>query len=74
MSGPMALEPGAAEGDTLSFRLAEDLTLALRLPDQGPAHDAVDRLAAELADHVGPAVHPYEVAALLESGGTDPWR
>ncbi|MFJ5272821.1 hypothetical protein [Streptomyces sp. NPDC088358] len=69
MSGPMALEPGAAEGDTLSFRLAEDRTVALRLPDQGPDHDAVDRLAAELADRVGPAVHPYEVAALLESEG-----
>lgn len=69
MSGPMALEPGAAEQDTLALRLADDRTLALRLPDQGTDHDAVDRLAAELADRVGPAVHPYEVAALLESEG-----
>lgn len=70
MSGPMALEPGGAEGDTLSLRLAaDDRTLALRLPDHGPHQDAVDQLAAELADGVGPAVHPYEVAALLESEG-----
>ncbi|WP_405885361.1 hypothetical protein OG747_46335 [Streptomyces sp. NBC_01384] len=73
MSGPIELEPGASEGDTLSLRLADDRTLALRLPghdpDQGPHPDAVDRLAAELADGIGPAVHPYEVAALLESEG-----
>ncbi|MGA4838988.1 hypothetical protein [Streptomyces sp. G45] len=31
--------------------------------------DPVDRLAAELADDIGAAVHPYEVAALLESQG-----
>ncbi|MEK8145615.1 hypothetical protein NKH18_42730 [Streptomyces sp. M10(2022)] len=29
----------------------------------------MDRLAAELADRIAPAVHPYEVAALLESEG-----
>ncbi|MEV0224829.1 hypothetical protein [Streptomyces sp. NPDC050704] len=69
MSGPMALEPGGTEHDTLALRLADHRTLALRLPDHGVDQDAVDRLAAELADHVGPAVHPYEVAALLESEG-----
>ncbi|MBV1938922.1 hypothetical protein KUF83_20525 [Streptomyces sp. BV286] len=69
MSGPMALEPGGTGRDTLALRLADDRTLALRLPDHGVAQDAVDRLAAELADRVGPAVHPYEVAALLESEG-----
>ena len=69
MSGPMELEPGAPEQDTLALRLADDRTLALRLPDHGPDHDAVDHLAAELADRIGPAVHPYEVAALLESEG-----
>ncbi|MFF8288577.1 hypothetical protein ACF068_04990 [Streptomyces sp. NPDC016309] len=41
------------DSDTVSLRLA------------GP----VDELAAELADRTAPAVHPYEVAALLESEG-----
>ncbi|MFF7190178.1 hypothetical protein ACFZAR_34245 [Streptomyces sp. NPDC008222] len=81
MSGPMALEPGGTEQDTLALRLAgtrrraprprpaDDSTLTLRLPGQGPDEDAVSRLAAELADRIGPAVHPYEVAALLEAEG-----
>ncbi|MFF9087588.1 hypothetical protein ACF1BE_14415 [Streptomyces sp. NPDC014991] len=75
MSGPMALEPGGTERDTLALRLAEpparrdDHTLALRLPRRGPDPEAVSRLAADLADRVGPAVHPYEVAALLEAEG-----
>ncbi|MFE1025660.1 hypothetical protein ACFW5I_14000 [Streptomyces sp. NPDC058818] len=79
MSGPMALEPGGAEQDTLALRLADDRTLALRAPDRqtlalvrpghGARRDAVDELAAELAHRVAPAVHPYEVAALLESEG-----
>ncbi|OKJ94601.1 hypothetical protein AMK26_32830 [Streptomyces sp. CB03234] len=62
MSGPIALEPGGAEQDTLALRLAG--TRRIR-PDEG----CVDRLAADLADRVGPAVHPYEVAALLEAEG-----
>ncbi|MEU1042466.1 hypothetical protein [Streptomyces sp. NPDC005907] len=69
MSGPIALEPGGAGQDTLSLRLADERTLTLHLPGRGTDHDAVDRLAAELADGIGPAVHPYEVAALLESEG-----
>ncbi|MES4891094.1 hypothetical protein [Streptomyces sp. NPDC096012] len=75
MSGPMALEPGGSEQDTLALRLAgtplrrDDRTLALRLPAYGPDEEAVSRLAAELADRIGPAVHPYEVAALLEAEG-----
>ncbi|MFG3155282.1 hypothetical protein ACGF7W_24885 [Streptomyces sp. NPDC048219] len=79
MSGPMALEPGGAEQDTLALRLAEARppapraadhhTLALVRPGHGTRQEAVDRLAAELADRVAPAVHPYEVAALLESEG-----
>lgn len=79
MSGPMSLEPDGAEGDTLALRLAEprrtrfrrgdESTLTLRLPGQVPDRDAVDRLASELADRIGPAVHPYEVAALLEAEG-----
>ncbi|WP_405939384.1 hypothetical protein OG338_24600 [Streptomyces sp. NBC_00726] len=89
MSGPMSLEPGGAEQDTLALRLADDRTLTLRLGDNHtlalrladahrgapvmPGHraraDAVDELAAALADRVAPAVHPYEVAALLESEG-----
>ncbi|UUN25098.1 hypothetical protein [Streptomyces sp. FIT100] len=68
MSGPMALEPDGGGGDTLSLRLARaDTTLALRSPVAGD--DPVDLLAAELSDRIGPAVHPYEVAALLESEG-----
>ncbi|WP_217545240.1 hypothetical protein [Streptomyces sp. GbtcB6] len=83
MSGPMSLEPGGSEQETLALRLAEprpprrhrprwaldDTTLTIRLPRRGPDEDAVSELAAELADRVGPAVHPYEVAALLESEG-----
>jgi hypothetical protein len=65
----MALEPGGTGSDTLSLRLADDRTLARSRPRQGPDRDAVDRLAAELAEGIGPAVHPYEVAALLESEG-----
>lgn len=79
MSGPMALEPGGTEQDTLALRLAgtrpirprrsDDSTLALRLPQHGPHDDEVNRLAADLADRIGPSVHPYEVAALLEAEG-----
>ncbi|MDX3643658.1 hypothetical protein P1P70_30530, partial [Streptomyces sp. MB09-02B] len=83
MSGPLSLEPGGVEQDTLAIRLADrrrprrrpswalgdDTTLTIRLPHQGPDEDAVNELAAELADRVGPAVHPYEVAALLEAEG-----
>ncbi|MGW4569276.1 hypothetical protein ACWEN3_45475, partial [Streptomyces sp. NPDC004561] len=71
MSGPMALEPGGPEQDTLALRLAhhDDRTLSLRLPGHGPDDEEVSRLAAELADRIGPAVHPYEVAALLEAEG-----
>lgn len=67
MSGPMALEPGAVP-DTLSLRVARGRP-APRASEHGTRQDAVDRLAAELADGIGPAVHPYEVAALLESEG-----
>ncbi|MFJ4468008.1 hypothetical protein ACIP2X_11110 [Streptomyces sp. NPDC089424] len=84
MSGPMSLEPGGVEQDTLALRLArprrrrprwalddtaDDRTLAIRVPRQGPDEEAVSALAAELADRIGPAVHPYEVAALLEADG-----
>ncbi|MFB6849865.1 hypothetical protein ACFCXS_34075 [Streptomyces sp. NPDC056373] len=82
MSGPISLEPGGSEQDTLAIRLAgtrpprrrprwalDDATLAIRLPRSGPDVQAVSELAAELADRVGPAVHPYEVAALLEAEG-----
>ncbi|MFF5482043.1 hypothetical protein ACFY5C_32640 [Streptomyces sp. NPDC012935] len=82
MSGPISLEPGDAGQDTLALRLAEprpprrrprwaldDATLAIRLPGHGPDEEAVSTLAAELAEAIGPAVHPYEVAALLEAEG-----
>jgi hypothetical protein len=82
VSGPISLEPGGSEQDTLAIRLAaarpprrrprwalDDTTLAIRLPRRGPDEAAVSELAAELADRIGPAVHPYEVAALLEADG-----
>jgi hypothetical protein len=67
----MALEPDGGRGDTLALRLAApDATLSLRLPRRRRTpDDPVDVLAAELADRIGPAVHAYEVAALLESEG-----
>ena len=65
MSGPIFLEPGRAEQDTLAIRLAavprprrrqqDDATLAIRLPRKGPDEEAVSALAAELADRIGPA-------------------
>ncbi|MCX5240516.1 hypothetical protein OG824_35435 [Streptomyces prunicolor] len=82
MSGPMSLEPNGSGQDTLMLRLSDihpprrrprwavdDSTLTIRLPWHGPDQEAVSWLAAELADRVGPAIHPYEVAALLEAEG-----
>jgi hypothetical protein len=81
MSGPLSLTDGRGKDsrgadDTLTLRLASPSPLAgaQRLPRIGAgrrvrADDAVDELAARLADRIGPAVHPYEVAALLESEG-----
>lgn len=78
----MSLEPNGSEQDTLMLWLSDmhpprrrprwavnDSTLTIRLPWHGPDQEAVSWLAAELADRVGPAVHPYEVAALLEAEG-----
>ncbi|MFD6421385.1 hypothetical protein [Streptomyces sp. NPDC060198] len=53
----------------IARRVAADHTMALRIPRFHPDEEAVSMLAADLADRVGPAVHPYEVAALLESEG-----
>ncbi|MEV6400600.1 hypothetical protein AB0M39_38470 [Streptomyces sp. NPDC051907] len=64
MSGPLRLVPG--EGDCLP---------TLPRPRGGPrrrpswAHDPIDELAERLVEPVAAAVHPYEVAALLESDG-----
>lgn len=77
MSGPLSLEPGGVEADTLALRLAaprprralDDAMPAKRRPGRGPEEEAVSTLAAELADSMAPAVHPYEVAALLEAEG-----
>ncbi|MGW2863800.1 hypothetical protein [Streptomyces sp. NPDC001205] len=73
MSGPLRLEPPDGREDTLTLRLSTESTMTLRLPGRGPRRSgkdaAVDRLAAELAEQIGPAVHAYEVAALLESEG-----
>ncbi|MFD7013385.1 hypothetical protein [Streptomyces sp. NPDC059161] len=72
MSGPIALEPPDGRDDTLTLRLAAESTMTLRLPDRirrAGRDSAVDRLAAHLAEQIGPAVHAYEVAAVLESEG-----
>ncbi|MGY0021346.1 hypothetical protein [Streptomyces sp. cg35] len=75
MSGPIAVPPRGSTGDALAARRGrpvrmrserEARTAALR---PARADDPVDTLAAELADDVGAAVHPYEVAALLEAQG-----
>ncbi|MFJ6935989.1 hypothetical protein [Streptomyces sp. NPDC101132] len=64
MSGPLWLTPGARSGDD---------TLALRIPRprrSGPAaDDPVDELADRLSPQIAGAVHPDEIAALLESDG-----
>lgn len=67
MSGPMALEPGGAGSDTLALGPAGTPVRARH--ENASAPDAVSLLAADLADRIGPAVHPYEVAALLEAEG-----
>ncbi|MFE9116638.1 hypothetical protein [Streptomyces sp. NPDC007172] len=73
MSGPIRLGPPDGRDDTLTLRLATESTMTLRLPGRRSARwgkdAAVDRLAAELAEQIGPAVHAYEVAAVLESEG-----
>ncbi|WP_435210223.1 hypothetical protein [Streptomyces sp. bgisy034] len=77
MSGPLSLEPGGVESDTLALRLTaprprralDAATPAEGPPAGGPEEEAVSTLAAELADSIAPAVHPYEVAALLEAEG-----
>ncbi|MEU6309088.1 hypothetical protein ABZ879_40945, partial [Streptomyces chartreusis] len=77
MSGPLSLEPGGVEADTLALRLAaprprrapDDAMPVKRPPGWGPEEEAVSTLAAGLADSIAPAVHPYEVAALLEAEG-----
>lgn len=50
MSGPMALEPGGTAGDALSLRLADARTPARSASGPGADGEAVDRLAAELAE------------------------
>ncbi|MEV7190375.1 hypothetical protein AB0N81_01020 [Streptomyces sp. NPDC093510] len=86
MSGPLPLRPGPrtheprSTDDTLALRLARpprpaagDARSRVRPRVSlrpARADDPVDRLAAELAEDAGAAVHPYEVAALLESQGT----
>lgn len=68
MSGPLRLVPG--DGDTLSASLAPPLPRARRRP--GWAKDTADELAERLFEPIASAVHPYEVAALLESDGLTP--
>jgi hypothetical protein len=68
MSGPLRLVPG--DGDTLSASLAAPLPRERRRP--GWAKDPADELAERLFEPIASAVHPYEVAALLESDGLTP--
>ncbi|MCS0634883.1 hypothetical protein NX801_04250 [Streptomyces sp. LP05-1] len=56
-----APHPDGRQGDTLALRL-----VPAPEPDRSPA---VAELAHELADRIAPAVHAYEVAAVLESEG-----
>ncbi|OEJ37614.1 hypothetical protein AR457_31500 [Streptomyces agglomeratus] len=64
MSGPLRLLPG--EGDSLPA-----LPRQRKEPRARPswAADPIDELADRLMEPVSAAVHPYEVAALLESDG-----
>ncbi|MEU3046745.1 hypothetical protein ABZ705_09460 [Streptomyces sp. NPDC006984] len=68
MSGPLPLEPRTGE-DTLALRLGDQRTLSLRLPRMRGREQEIDRLAAEMTEALGPAVHSYEIAAMLESEG-----
>lgn len=64
MSGPLRLLPG--DGDTLPVMPRP----RPRTPSRPSwAEDPVDELAERLVEQVATAVHPYEVAALLESDG-----
>ncbi|MGX1881632.1 hypothetical protein [Streptomyces sp. NPDC055287] len=64
MSGPLRLLPG--EGGSLPT-LPRQRTGGRRRPSW--AADPIDELADRLMEPVSAAVHPYEVAALLESDG-----
>ncbi|MFI2436917.1 hypothetical protein [Streptomyces sp. NPDC018693] len=62
MSGSLWLPPGARPITLPSLPRR-------RAPTGRPGPDPIDELADRLADFVGAAVHPDEVAALLESDG-----
>ncbi|MFE1290075.1 hypothetical protein [Streptomyces sp. NPDC058751] len=62
MSGSLRTQPGAHE-------TTRPLVPSQRRPASGGRPDPIDELAAELKESVTAAVHPDEVAALLESEG-----
>ena len=64
MSGPLRLLPG--DGDSLPV-IPRPRTRTRARPSW--AEDPIDELAERLVEQVAVAVHPYEVAALLESDG-----
>ncbi|MGW0606620.1 hypothetical protein [Streptomyces sp. NPDC002640] len=66
--GTVALRRAVPAGRS-SATTRHDGTMALRIPRYEPDEEQIGLLAAELADQIGPAVHPYEVAALLEAEG-----
>ncbi|MEU0374586.1 hypothetical protein ABZ070_31040 [Streptomyces sp. NPDC006283] len=66
MSGPLRLVPG--DGDALPFLSAPRPRPRGRTRPSWAA-DPIDDLAERLVEPIASAVHPYEVAALLESDG-----
>ena len=68
MSGPLRLLPG--EGDSLpELPRPRSGTRGARTRTPSWAEDPIDELAERLVEQVAAAVHPFEVAALLESDG-----
>ncbi|MEU6172539.1 hypothetical protein ABZ832_11470 [Streptantibioticus parmotrematis] len=70
MSAPLRLLPGGADGSARTE--TGDSLPTLPRPRRRPkwaAPDPLDELAERLADVCAGAVHPYEIAAVLESDG-----
>ncbi|MEV0187596.1 hypothetical protein ACFVGM_02395 [Kitasatospora purpeofusca] len=77
MSGPLRLVPGEAVDETVQLRVLPLKRRRPTLPPQRPpvpeqldlSADPLDELAERLRDICADAVHPYEIAAILESDG-----
>ncbi|PWI44431.1 hypothetical protein [Streptomyces sp. ICBB 8177] len=68
MSAPLRLLPGGADGSVESADPLPTLPRPRRRP-KWAAPDPLDELAERLAQVCAGAVHPYEIAAVLESDG-----